>query len=186
MDNEAYHGECEMERPQQVVSNPYRVWQSFKGNYFIGHTPLLVLGGCGNAWGGLINPADSCVNLFINTFTVSNTSEKPFRAQIWLNARAAGDIQRSPHVTPANTAYTPLPEPEAKLLYAEGVKDWPKKGTSIFTRIAEGHATVVGNYYGKIILPPGGSFIVYLIAPDSCPIKAEVAMGWWEDYALRI
>ena len=39
---------------------------------------MLISGQDLNAWGGLINPSDSGVNLFINVYTVTNFSETPF------------------------------------------------------------------------------------------------------------
>lgn len=155
--------------------------EKINGKYFIGHTPFLTLSHNFNAWGGLINPADSGVNLYINTFTVSNISNTPFQTQQWLNSEPLGNFHESTYVSPANTSIHPLPTSHIALNYASHVRDLPSSGTSLFTRISQGNSTIVGNYYGKIVVPPKGSFIVYLYSVGGQHIKADVALGWWED-----
>ena len=172
-----------MSKPDQVVSLEYRVNKSFEGKYFMGHTPVLTLSGTQNAWGGLYNPKGSKVNLFINTFTVSNYSSTPYQAELWLNSKLIEKGRPSPFLSPANTAKTPLPKSAVHVMYNQGASGKPVNGASIFTRIAEAHSTTVGNYYGKIVIPPEGSFIVFLHAPNSGNIDAEVAFGYWVDKA---
>lgn len=166
----------------EVVSLEYRVNKAFEGKYFMGHTPVMTLNG-GNAWGGLANPRGSGVDLFINTFTVSNYSGTPFQAELWLNPLPERSLVSS-YVTVSNTAKMPLREPKAKLVYQPAAGGEPKGGTSLFSRVAEADSTVVGNYYGKIVVPEGGSFLVFLYAPHS-EVSAEVALGWWEDRGTR-
>jgi len=81
-----------MENNNYVVSLEYRVYQSFLGRYFMGHTPQLTLPSCGSVWAALYNPPASGMNVFVNTFTVSNFSATPFRAHLWLNAMAGGGV----------------------------------------------------------------------------------------------
>lgn len=162
----------------ETVSLEYRVQKAFEGKYFMGHTPVMTLYGNANAWGALVNPAGSGVNLYINTFTVTNFSETAIQAQLWLNG-LPGSGMASPFVSPSNTAISPLPMPHASIRYAQHVGTLPE-GTSLFSRIAEPQATTVGNYYGKIVVPPGGSFIAFLYSPGR-QVYAEVAFGWWED-----
>lgn len=163
----------------EVVSLEYRVNKSFEGRYFMGHTPQISLSGNRNSWGGLYNPPGSRVNLFVNTFTVSNSSSTPFKSELWLNSDIIRTGRPSQDISPANTAITPLPKSEVYILYSQGVSGLPDNGTSIFSRIAESNSTTVGNYYGKIIIPPGGSFIVFLHSPGSENINAEIAFGFW-------
>lgn len=174
-----------MSKHDNIVCLEYRVKKSFEGKYFIGQTPILSIGDNINSWGGLINPKDSGVNLYLNTFTVSNSSSTPFHAQLWLNSKPIGKKAISPLVSPANTAKIPLPKPKANLAYAQSVFDTPSDGVNILTRIAEANSTVVGNYYGKIIVPPRGTIIVFLYSPGTQPINAEVALGWWEEKAKK-
>ncbi len=169
-----------MEKRREVVNLQYRVNKAFKGKYFIGHTPILSIFDSSNSWGGLINPEDSGVNLYVCTFTVSNYSSNPFRAQLWLNSSPVGG-RFSPFVSPSNTAQSPLPIPKTNLLYAQNIHGVPSDGTSILSRIAEADSTNVANYYGKIVIPPGGSFIAFLYSPGAQRIRTEVAFGWWED-----
>jgi len=162
----------------EVVSLEYRVNKAFEGKYFMGHTPMMTLRG-GNAWGGLVNPRGSGVLLFINTFTVSNYSGTPFQAQLWLNASAERGMTSS-YVMVSNAAKTPLREPKAKLLYQPAAGAEPQDGKSLFSRVASPNDTVVGNYYGKIVVPEGGSFLVFLYAPKA-EVSTELGFGWWED-----
>lgn len=165
----------------QVINLEYRVYKSFTGKYFMGHTPQICLGANSNAWGGLLNPANSGVNLYINTFTVTNSSAIPFQAQLWLNSSPLGNTTASPHLTPANTVLAPLPKPKSLLAYSQYVTATPMNGVSILSRIAGASSTTVGNYYGKIIIPQGGTFIVFLHSPGAQYINTEVAFGWWEE-----
>ncbi len=162
----------------EVTSLEYRVNKAFEGKYFIGHTPVMTLRGQ-NAWGGLLNPHGSGVDLFFNTFTVSNYSDMPFRSQLWVNA-PTGRCYMSPYVSPSNTARAPQREPRAQLVYQPEAEGMPSGGVSLLSRIIPANDTVVGNYYGKIVIPPGGSVIVLLYAPRG-EVSAEVALGWWED-----
>lgn len=162
----------------EVVSLEYRVNKAFEGKYFMGHTPVMTLRGQ-NAWGGLVNPRGSGVDLFINTFTVSNYSDMPFRAQLWVNA-VPGRGYNSPYVSPSNTAKMPLREPKAQIVYQPFASSAFSGGSSLFSRVAAANDTVVGNYYGKIVIPEGGSLLVLLYAPEGESF-AEVGLGWWED-----
>ncbi len=166
-----------MEDRCEVVSLEYRVNKAFEGKYFMGHTPLLTMCGKTNAWGGLINPPGSGVNLYVNTFTVSNYSTTSLRAQLWLNSPITG--MTSPFVSPSNTTI-PLLKPKTFVMYGN-VNGTLTDGVSIFSRVVEANSTTVGNYYGKIIIPPGGSFLVFLYSPVTQLANAEVAFGWWEE-----
>jgi hypothetical protein len=165
----------------EVVSLEYRVNKAFEGKYFMGHTPMMALRGQ-NAWGGLVNPKGSGTDLFINTVTVSNFSDAPFQAELWVNTPPDRALI-SPFVSQSNTAKMPR-EPKAQLVYQPGAGSAPMIGMSLFSRVAQAHDTVVGNYYGKIVIPPGGSFLVFLYAPKG-EADTEVALGWWEDMATR-
>jgi hypothetical protein len=166
-----------MENNNHVVSLEYRVHQAFLGRYFMGHTPQLTLPPCGSVWAALYNPPASGMNIFVNTFTVSNFSATPFRAHLWLNAMAGGGVG-SPFVCAANTTIVPQTWPRAVIDYGQSA---PQGGCSLFTRVAGAHSTEVGNYYGKIVIPPGGTFLVQLLSPSTGTVSAEVAFGWWEE-----
>lgn len=169
-----------MEKCNEVVSLEYRVNKAFEGKYFIGHTPILTLAGAFNSYGGLVNPKNSGVNLYINTFAVTNYSDFPFRSQLWLNSIPVSGMA-SPFVSPSNTAMRQLPKPNAYLSYAQNITGMPLNGVSILSRIAGANSTTVGNYYGKIVIPPGGTFLVFMYSPGTKQINAEVAFGWWEE-----
>ena len=166
-----------MEEFSNVINLEYRVNKSFQGRYFMGHTPTLTLPYRAGGWAALFNPRGSGVNVFVNTITVSNFSTTAFRATVWLNAMPeGGQVSLSP--TSVNAAIQPPVWPEAAISYGAGE---PQNGRSLFTRVAGAQNTEVGNYYGKIILPPGGSLLVQMQGPAATGSQAEVAFGWWED-----
>jgi len=57
----------------------------------------------------------------------------------------------------------------------------PQGGCSLFTCVVGAHSTEVGNYYGKIVIPQGGTFLVRLLSPSIGTVSDEVAFGWWEE-----
>lgn len=166
----------------EVVSLEYRVNKAFEGKYYIGHTPVMTLRNM-SAWAALLNPKGSGVNLFVNTFAVSNYSDTPLRAQLWVNPEP-GRYLVSPHVSPSNTAMTPPREPKVQIAYQPSAVSALSGGQSLLSRVASGNDTVVGNYYGKIVIPPGGCCLVLLYPPQN-EVSAEVAFGWWEEGIAR-
>lgn len=162
-----------------TISLDYAISKAFEGRYFIGHTPILPL--TSTAWGALLNPIDSPVNLYVRVFTVCNYSATPFQAQAWLGA-SLDNAEVSPHVSPSNIAKKPLRDPNVRLLYAASSSQ-PSCGVSLFSRITEPNATILGEYDGEIVVPPGSSFAVYMFSPGAQRINTELAFGWWEEYA---
>ncbi|MCW1927406.1 DUF6143 family protein [Bhargavaea beijingensis] len=175
-----------MERSDQeplskTVNIPNPLYQSLEGRYFVGQTERISVGKGKNAWGGLINPFKSGIDLFVNAFTITNHSDLSVEAEIWFNALPFGESKISRKVTPANTALFPLPEPEVKIAYAEGVRGIPEKGVMAFRRIVPPKSTLASDEDGKFIFPPNGSFTIVLIAPANGIIRAEIAFGWFEE-----
>ena len=64
---------------QQVINTANPIYKSMQGKYFIGTTHVLYPGQNINAWGVLINPSGSGVNLYVSTFAVSNYGAIPFK-----------------------------------------------------------------------------------------------------------
>lgn len=167
--------------PDRVVTIPFDLYQSFLGRYYIGRTPTLTLRpGC-NCWGGLANPDDSPVNLFVDSVSVSCLSPVSCCARIWLNNTLFGQIFVSPFVTPANTAMDPVPVSNALLSYAQNLRMAPFNGDSLAGEAVRPLGTLTDSFGGKLIVPPGGSAIVFLCLPDSqgC-LNCEVSCRWWE------
>ena len=168
-------------KPIKVVSIPNPLSKSIKGKYFVGQTEALVLGQDFNAWGGLINPPNSGVNLFINVYTVTNFSETPFLAQIWFNTTPPGIGVSSDKVSAGNTTISPLPMSKIKLQYVQSVSGFPNGGVNVLDRLVGPKGTLASEDEGKWIIPPGGNFIVFLVSPGVELIKALIAFGWWEE-----
>ena len=170
----------------KAVNIPIELYQSEKGRYFIGYADDLSYGQNTSAWARLYNPTNSCVNLHVNVWTVTDISTVPFRAQFWFNASVPGAYSTAP-ATPTNTAICPMPMPKVQLQLASNVTDVPVGGFKAFVRRGEPVTTVVETENGKLIFPPGGSFLVYLSLIDQpeLPASGRVAFGWWEEDRTR-
>ncbi|HWT76605.1 MAG TPA: DUF6143 family protein, partial [Mobilitalea sp.] len=84
--------------PKQAVVLSDSVYHSYMGEYFLGQTVMISYGGEWKAWGGLINPPESRVNIFLNAYTISNFSDQPITAEGWLGAKFAGNAELSGNV----------------------------------------------------------------------------------------
>jgi len=169
-------------RLEKAVNIPIELYQSTLGRYFIGYADNLSFGRNTSAWARLYNPEGSGVNLHVNVWTVTDISEAPFRAQFWFNASVPGAYSTAPG-TPTNTAIRPLPVPKVELQLASDVTAAPEGGVKAFVRRGQPIDTVVETENGKLIFPPGGSFLAYLSLIDTPEVPAEgrVAFGWWEE-----
>lgn len=165
------------------VDIPIELYESTIGKYFIGYADELKFGKGTSAWARLYNPPHSGVNLHVNVWTVTDISEYPFRAQFWFNSSAPGTINESELVTTSNTAFRPVPKPKVKLQMSSNVDSDPVGGIKAFVRRGDPENTLVESENGKLIFPPGGSFLVFLSLAENPTESAEgrVAFGWWEE-----
>lgn len=167
----------------KTVNIPIELYESMKGDYFIGYADNLSLRNGTNAWARLYNPQQSGVNLHVNVWTVTDISESPFRAQFWFNATPPGTPIESTLVTTSNLAFRPTPQPKVKLQLASHVTNEPVGGVKAFVRRGDPGTTLVDAENGKLIFPPGGSFLVFLsLSGDASPVSSgRIAFGWWEE-----
>lgn len=166
----------------KTVNIPNLLYQSSKGRYFVGQTETIHLGQRKNAWGALINPTHSNINLHVNAFTITNHSNEPIIAEIWFNPIPPGNAHISKKVTPANLAYTPTPIPKVDIAFADLVRGFPKRGVNAFNRIVPPQSTLTSDEDGKFIFAASESFVIFLISPKRSKnlIEAEIAFGWYE------
>jgi hypothetical protein len=174
-------------KPLEVVNIPNPLSKSLQGKYFAGQTETLTFSNTTNAWGALINPIDSGVNLFANVYTITNFSDRPFLAQVWFNTNPPGTGTVSTKVSPANTALIPPPEPKVQIQFNENVSGVPVSGINVFDRIVPPGATLASEEDGKFIFPCGGNWVLFLTAlgPVAASFSAIVAFGWWEEKVKR-
>ncbi len=165
------------------VDVPIELYKSLRGEYFIGYADELSFCGGTSAYALLYNPCNSHVNLHVNVWTVTDISKSAFRAQFWFNATPPGTPVAIAQVTPSNTAICPPPKPKILLEQASNVTGTPTGGVKAFVRRGLPETTLVESENGKLIFPPGGSFLVFLSGeePDSSPLSGRVAFGWWEE-----
>ena len=165
------------------VNIPIELYESIKGEYFIGYADDLVFGNGKSAWARLYNPCDSGVNLHVNVWTVTDLSTAPFYAEFWFNACPTGDYTESDFITCSNTAICPTPEHEVLIQMASNVTEEPSEGVKAFIRSGEPGTTVVETENGKLIFPPGGSFLIFVSLAEGydVPARGRIAFGWWEE-----
>ncbi len=167
----------------KTVNIPIELYESIKGDYFIGYADNLSMNNGTSAWARLYNPQHSCVNLHVNVWTVTDISESPFRAQFWFNSTPPGIPLESTLVTTSNLALCPTPKPKVKLQLSSNVTHEPVGGVKAFVRRGEPGTTLVETENGKLIFPPGGSFLVFLSLTEKTISSASgrIAFGWWEE-----
>lgn len=165
------------------VAVPINLAKSLEGKYFVGYADNLTFGNGTNAWARLYNPPNSGVNLHVAVWTVSDVSESPFRAEFFFNSTPPGTPRDSSFITPANTAFCPLPSPKVELQYSTNVRGKPTGGIKAFIRLGQPEATLVDDEQGKFIFPPGGSFLIVVSNPEAPQVTASgrIAFGWWEE-----
>jgi hypothetical protein len=166
----------------QIVNITSPALNSRYGRYFIGQTGQLNFGGVYNAWGGIINPINSGVNLFIDIFTITNFSTQNFLGEIWLNVNVPINAEVSTTVTPANQGISPQQMPKAVMKYADYFTEPITRGVNIFDRIVTSNSTLVSDSHdGSIIIGQGRSFSILLRPQGSEYIKGTIVLTWWEE-----
>lgn len=170
------------EIPYQVVDITSPGMNALLGRYFIGQSEELNFGLGYDAWSGIINPADSGVDLFFDIFTITNFSEVSYTSEIWFNAGIPKDALPTPTVTPSNQTFTPPPKPKAVMKYADFIAEPVTSGVNIFDRIVTPNSTLVSDSHkGSMIIGPGGSFSIFLKSPGMQMIQGRIVLTWWEE-----
>lgn len=165
-----------------MVSITAPAFNSRLGRYFIGQTGLMDFGNGLNSWGGIINPYNSGVNLYIDIFTITNFSNMPCLGEILLNSNIPSNSLVSSTVTPANQGITPLKKPKAVLKFSDKFSESITSGVGIFGRIVSPNSTLVSDSHnGSIIIAPGGSFSILLSNSTTQYVKGTIVLTWWEE-----
>lgn len=160
------------------ISIDYPLYQSEKGNYFIGQTPILT-GENELALAALLNPKKSNRNIYVNSMTITNISNLNVSAEFYLRSYFDNGVI-SDLFSCTNTTIFPEPIPKGQIKYLPTAMQPPSNGVSIFSRIVPPYSTLVVDG-GQIILGPGQSISIYLggflpVTLDS----TKIAFGWWE------
>lgn len=166
----------------EVNGLPENVYHSSLGEYFLGQTDIIAFGKGYNGWGGLVNPMDSNVNMFLNAYTISNYSNEPLTAEAWLGGLLPGRGKTSPNFAAGNQAITPPPMPKVQIQNASFISAKPSGGTYSFVRRIEPYITLTKHdFQGMFIIPPGSSFSLLFLSPGDKQVYTRVAFGWWEE-----
>jgi hypothetical protein len=172
----------EKERLQKVIVLSDSVYHSLLGRYFLGQTELISYGTEYSAWGGLVNPPESGVNLFLNAYTISNFSSIPITAEGWLGSRFYGNTEISAHVAAGNQSMIPPVQPKVLIESASFVSGNPQGGTYTFVRRVEPGITLTKHdFQGMYVIPPGSSFRLYFLKEEEPLVQIRIAFGWWEE-----
>lgn len=166
-----------------IVNIPISTAKSMEGKYFGGTAIDIKFGEVTNGWARILNPPDSKVNIYVNTWRVSDIFSTPYRVQIWFNSTPPGIIQESPYITPLNSVIKPQPISKAKIQFGVGAKGFPSGGAFVFGTSRLAGDTIEEEVQGRYIFPPGGSFTVFLSNPQNptIPASGRVVFGWWEE-----
>lgn len=169
-------------QPIKVIELTNAVYQSYMGNYFLGRTDFIQFGGQYYAWGGLVNPINSGVNLFLNAYTISNFSDEPVTAEGWLSSNLPGKGIKSVYAAAGNQSISPPPIPKVEIQDMSFVLKTPIGGTYTFVRRVEPNQTLTKHdFQGMYIIPPGSSFTLFFKSPNKEQNQVTVAFGWWEE-----
>ena len=140
------------------VSIDYQLYQSGKGKYFIGQTPVLT-GENEHAIAMLYNPSNSNRNIYVNAITITNISDNNLSAEFYLRSLSN----------------------KGKIKYLNPASKPPCDGVSIFSRIVSPNSTLVVDG-GQIILGQDQSLSVYIGGFSPIIIdNIRFAFGWWEE-----
>lgn len=169
-------------QPQEVIVLPENVYHSSLGEYFLGQTDIISFGRGYNGWGGLVNPMNSKVNMFLNAYTITNYSNEPLTAEAWLSSTLPGNEKVSPYFAAGNQAIIPPSIPKVEIQNASFVSGNPRGGTYAFVRRVEPVITLTKHdFQGMFIIPPGSSFSLFFLSPGGRQVYTRVAFGWWEE-----
>lgn len=170
------------EQPQKAIVLKDSVYHSYLGKYFLGQTKRISFGGDLQGWGGLFNPPNSGVTMFLNAYTISNFSNQPITAEGWLSSKFSGKAEISNHFAAGNQSITPPMYPKVLIKSASYVPDPPKGGTYTFVRRVEPSITLTKHdFQGMYIISPGSSFALFFLPPGEKHIDIKMAFGWWEE-----
>lgn len=177
------HGCAACAHFQKTVTYPVELCASLKGRYFTAQTPCLHVGCEGNAWGALINPRGSDVNLNFFVSTLNYIEGGDLTISFYMNADLPGCPREAPDPEPANTAIHPLPQAQTELLYASGVSGFPEDGQFMFSRTAYANQFLTIDGDGRFIVPPGGNICFFLspLTRAQAESKVYLAYGFWEE-----
>lgn len=180
-ENNYFATDTKCSKLQEVVNVPISLFKSLQGKYFVGQTEAMWVGNGSNAWAGLFNPCNSCIDLFANVITISNFSAQYLTAEIWLNAKLVEKGSVSQKVSPSNTALKPQPDNKVDIRYVQSTEKTPQDGINIYDRIVPPNGTLVSEKDGKFIVPACGNYTVFIKSSSTQLSKIIVACGWWEE-----
>ncbi|WP_054742214.1 DUF6143 family protein [Cellulosilyticum ruminicola] len=147
--------------------------------YFLGATPDLAF--TMNAIIGLSNPADSGVNLYLDTTTICNLSKELCRVQLCSAYHTLDGLQQVEDVSMGNLNLKSSQNPQGKLIYGVNKKisiEFNSCGTATLCE----YETTRLREEGMIVIAPGTSHF-YIVTSLIGLKKTTISMNfrWWEE-----
>lgn len=168
--------------PIRVVDLTVQLESAKNGKMFVGQTRTLYFDNSHFAWGGIRNPIDSKVNVFMELFTITNVSVINFSSEILLNAYVPKEATVSTAISSTNQTIEPTPIPKAVIEHADFLNEPVTSGVNIFGRIIEPNSTFTTDAInGTIILGPGKSFSMSLETQSTEKVISKIVYVWWEE-----
>lgn len=169
-------------QPKEIVNLTVQMENARKGRMFVGQTKTLYFDNKHFAWGGIRNPIDSNVNLFMEIFTITNASVVSFRSEVLLNVFVPEEATVSTAVASTNQIIKPSPEPKAIIENVDFLEEPVQGGVNIFGRIVEPNSTLtMDSIRGTIILGPGKSFSMSMETQETQRVIGKIMYSWWEE-----
>ncbi|WLR42484.1 DUF6143 family protein [Bacillus carboniphilus] len=169
------------EKIPPVVTVTNSAFESTKGVLFQGKSPILLPDLVNNAWGGLFNPSDSQLNLFLGLGAISNFSNTVIKVGIFLNSKPPGTVFESPQSAPLKIGSDN--KPFGTILYNQSIQGEPIGGTEIVS-LSVGPFSTFSDFsiLGRVIVQPGTNILFFLSSEEST--EASVTFSWWESVGI--
>ncbi|SHJ84651.1 hypothetical protein SAMN02745163_02693 [Clostridium cavendishii DSM 21758] len=157
--------------------------KSVTGKCFAGLSPDLTASANQTCFAALINPRSSCVNCFLNEFTVCNLSSTPCVANLCLNSIPNNAcVNLATNVSPTDTSIRPRICPRCKLISADKLNTSNLNNKNILQLVIPPFSSITKEVEGVFICPSCGSFLVQVQSLDGLsPITCNVSFIWWEE-----
>ncbi|WP_312112763.1 DUF6143 family protein [Brevibacillus reuszeri] len=169
--------------PEQIPMNvhvPYAMSMASQSKYYMGQTERIVASDNDQGFGALSNPLRSHSLLYVQNWSITNSSAQPLTIHIWFGrAESIVGGKTSQQVTSGFVQPPPCPAAQGQLLFGRSGGDITREGIAVSTRIVPPMTTIEGHANGQWILGPGMALMVY--APQSEEATSFFfSVDWWE------
>lgn len=168
------------EQLPRSVHVPYAMSMASQSKYYMGQTEKIAATDKDQGFGALINPFRSTALLYVQHWSITNSTSQPLVAHIWFGkAESIIGGKTSRQVTPGFVQLPPAPASQGQILYGSNSADVTRDGIVASTRVIPPMTTDGGNSNGQWIIGPGMALMIHV--PQSEEASAFVfSVDWWE------